>query len=173
MRTTFRVLMLAAAILLAPASLFASASVASAAPSGGNECVLNIETGNYVCAATDKEAAGLARAAAPSATSVTIAILWDNFNFTGHSLRITASHGCSTSKTSPEFNFNDLRVPKVGLFGTWNDRLSSFSTVANCDMKLYTDIFLRGSSTRYLDSSANLNDSPSGWDDRASSLQFS
>ena len=67
---------------------------------------------------------------------VLVARLYSGKDYTGRVLRLYRTKACTTSTKTVESTF-DLR--RINHYGYWDDRVMSFTTHHNCDMRLFDD----------------------------------
>jgi hypothetical protein len=100
----------------------------------------------------------------------TIAVLYEDVGYEGRILLVSGSHPCTTTTGDVDYYLRDLRINGTG----WNDRISSFKSYNQCDVRFFEHINFGGEWFPYYywgDYSANLG--WYGWNDRASSIMFS
>jgi hypothetical protein len=116
-----------------------------------------------------KEYNAAALADPSAAASVVLSKLYWDAGLSGNSLAFTGG-ACDTSSTSVEYSVADLGKYTVSGQGTWNNKTSSINKYY-CNTKMYDNINFGGAQSGWYGSVFNLGDI--GWNDRASSLQWS
>lgn len=149
----------AAAVLTISA---APASAATTSPSGQETplpyCNLNLDTMVETCAPTEAELIQKTRAA--RATYI-LAYMYDNAGNTGSYYTISNSSPCDTNSDV------DFSVANVGT--TWNDRISSWTGFAECQIRVYENASYTGSSYGAYTSSSYVGDA---MNDRTTSIRL-
>ncbi|WP_428966802.1 peptidase inhibitor family I36 protein [Micromonospora fluostatini] len=130
-----------------------------------DNCVVNLDTGAFTCAATEQQALRTVGAQA----DLVIARVYDGANYSGAVLAWTQARACTPSYDA-EWQWGDLRSTAGG---NWNKRITSVRTYNQCDVKLFGGLNFTGASSTWIDASANLAAIGDGWSNRASSIKFS
>ncbi|REJ08533.1 hypothetical protein DY023_00755 [Microbacterium bovistercoris] len=172
--------MFGAAMLLASAPAAGAGTIAPEATEAAEpeqHCVQNLDTGSLVCGASDEALGGLvydetgkvliyqpngtlSRAAASTAATYVIGVLYSYPNYGGSTRVLTGSTPCSSGGA---YNYRDLSL--IG----WNNDIDSFKSYAGCMTKIWDATNFSGSAAYgYFTNKADLG----SWRNRASSIRW-
>ncbi|MGI5150060.1 hypothetical protein ACQEVC_27570 [Plantactinospora sp. CA-294935] len=105
---------------------------------------------------------GKQSASRAAAADIVIGIEYEDSDFEGSRLIVTATSGCTSTLADTDWLMS-------GLSSDWNDEIGSYQAFANCYAKHYEHINFTGVSTAYDAGQADM-----GWmDDEASSITWS
>lgn len=130
-----------AAVLITASAAPAAFADSTTSPADGAAvaapfCDLNLHTMVETCAPTEAEL--LARTRSTRATTYILAYMYDNAGNTGSYYTIRDTAPCDTNSDV------DYNVSNIG--DAWNDRISSWSAFAECQVRIYENASFGGAS---------------------------
>jgi hypothetical protein len=139
---------------------------ANSAATGADEplpyCNLNLATMVETCAPTEVELLAQTRSSRAAAATYILAYMYDSAGNTGLYYTITNTAPCDTNSDV------DFSVTNIGT--TWNDRISSWTGFAECELRIYENATFGGASYGTYTSSSYVGDA---MNDRTTSIRLS